>query len=217
MVEAMARMFERNVTAAGAQLRAPMTPDPARARRLVAFLAETLGGYAYGIIAADLCRAIARSLGADVATRLRTHAREAYPQLRTEASAELDAELIRELRHGRRDLASELIATLRIRLAVVTGQLAALVAGATRDVASEPQRNAVWIAQLAVELEHDDRLALEIATGWRHACAVIERRALEIDGSPRSRELWRTWARLAGHAEVQPPIERAGEYITRIG
>ena len=133
------------------------------------------------------------------------------------ASADLDAELTRELGHPRRDLATELVTTLRIRLAVVTGQLAALVAETTRDLEPEPQGNAVWIAQLAAELERDDRLALEIAAGWRHACSVIERRAPVIDGSPRARELWRTWARLAGGGEVRTPVERAGDYITRIG
>ena len=74
MVEAIARMFERNLTAAAAELHAPATREPARARRIAAFLAETLGGYAYGIVAADLCRTIARSLGAEVGTRLRTRA-----------------------------------------------------------------------------------------------------------------------------------------------
>jgi len=210
---AIARMFERNLAAATPGLAVPVTTEPARARRIVALLVETLGGYAFGLVAGELGRAVSTWFGAGPAGRVRGAARATAPHTHV-ASTFDDAKLALELVQPR-DLAGELVAALPVRLALVGEQLAELVDDATRALPSEPQALAALTSQLSTALERDDRLAVEILTGWRHACAVIERRAPDVEASPRARELWRTWSQLAGQLELEPAGER--DLVMRIG
>ncbi|HEY6034973.1 MAG TPA: hypothetical protein VIV58_11955, partial [Kofleriaceae bacterium] len=49
--DSITRMFERNLTAALPALVTAETLDSARGRRIAVRLVETLGGYAYGLVA----------------------------------------------------------------------------------------------------------------------------------------------------------------------
>ena len=54
MSDALARMFDRNVTTA--ILREPNTREVARARRIIGLFVETIGGFAFGTFAVKLAR-----------------------------------------------------------------------------------------------------------------------------------------------------------------
>lgn len=194
--DSITRMFERNLTAALPALVTAETLDSARGRRIAVRLVETLGGYAYGLVAAQVARAVLTWFGAEQAARVRAAARRAA-------------------RTAIADEPEELIPALRIRFGLLGERLAEVVDATLRALPAAPGQNAALANQLQIDLDRDDRLALEIATGWQYAAAVIERAPLPALGSPRARELWRIWSRLAGHREAAAASDR--DLILRIG
>ncbi len=211
--DAQLRMFHRNVDAAAATaLEEPRTTEPARARRTVALLVETLGGFAYGTAAGELVRAVSTWFGAERAGLVRA----ALPATRRfEAGAELDFQVTPP------PVSVEMIGLLRARLNVAGRDLAALQAA---TVAMLPTDNVRMSDAMFSELNRDsvftDRLEIEIRTGWAHACAAIERRRPTAqDISPRARNLWSTWSRLAGNPDPEPTrrADHSGGYIMRVG
>jgi len=212
--DAQLRMFHRNVDAAAARaLDEPRTTEPARARRIVALLVETLGGFAYGTAAGELVRAVSTWFGAERASLVRS----ALPS--TVQGFEADAELDFQLTPP--PVSVEMLGLLRARLNVAACDLAALQAA---TVAMSPTENLRMSDAMFSELNRDsvftDRLEIEIRTGWTHACAAIERRRPTIQNiSPRARNLWSTWSRLAGNPDPGPTRrpDYLNGYIVRVG
>jgi len=212
--DAQLRMFHRNLEAAAATvLDEPRTTEPARARRIIALLVETLGGFAYGTAAGELVRAVATWFGAESAGRIRamlpSTARHFAP----------DAEL--DLRLTPPPLSVELLGLLRARVNVTARDLAALHAATLAVLPAESSRMSdAMFSDLNRDSRFTDRLEIEVRNGWIHACAAIERRrprALEI--SPHARNLWSLWSRLAGNPESEPlrGPEHLNHYIVRVG
>ena len=62
--------------------------------------------------------------------------------------------------------------------------------------------------ELARTAHCDERLACEIALGWRCACAAIEHTPMpDVATSPRARDLWRIWSELVGLYKIATPSE----------
>jgi len=207
---AIAGMFERNLAGAVPSLASPTSPESARARRIVALFVETLGGYAYGTVAGQLAHGVTTWFGAAPGARVRAAVREAAPSVPPPPLGDI------ELASARVALVEEVDAALRIRFMLLAERLGELVERSLEALPPGVGQHAALTERLRSDLAHDDRLALEIMTGWSYACAVIERRPIAATGSPRARELWRTWARLAGHGEAPAQAEPAGDYIARI-
>lgn len=215
--DATARMFERNVDAAAPSLREPATIEVARARRISALLVETLGGYAFGTVAGQLVRATATWFGASEAGQLRA----AISASTTTPSRFDEAAVDAALAHAPVVLARELARDLRVRLHVAALDVNRLVAAAEALIPADRARTSgAMFSELKRDSVFEDRLSLEIATGWAHACAVIERAPIQLpEISPRARDLWQMWSRLAGHpipAAVRDPARMSG-YIARVG
>lgn len=215
--DAISRMFERNVDAAVPSLREPATIEVARARRISALLVETLGGYAFGTVAGQLVRATATWFGASEAGLLRAaiSASTTTPPRFDEAG--VDAALA----HAPAILARELARDLRVRLHAAALDVNRLVAAAEALVPADRARiSGAMFSELKRDSVFEDRLSLEIATGWAHACAVIERAPIQLpDISPRARDLWQMWSALVGRpmpAAVRDPARMSG-YIARVG
>ncbi len=215
--DAIARMFERNIVATTPSLREPTTNEVARARRISALLVETLGGYAFGTVAGQLVRATATWFGASEARRLRA----AVSASTTTPSHFDETQVDAALGHAPVVLARELVRDLRIRLRTAALDVNRLVAATEALVPADRARAlGAMFSELKRDSVFEDRLALEIATGWTHACAVIERAPIQLpDISPRARDLWQMWSRLAGRPSptaVRDPARMDG-YITRVG
>lgn len=215
---AIAKMFERNLEAVAAALAEPTTSEPARARHVVELLVETLGGFAYGVVAGQLSRAVAPWFGPDLAAFVRSHP---VPARRSSRNDNHDVRIARALAHAPLDLGHEFRVALQNRLAVVMRDLTLLVHTLGAKFPDDQRRmTEAMFSGLNRDSLFDDRLAREIATGWTYACAAIERRALEVAAaSPRARDLWQTWSRMAGAPQPQPardPVHSDG-YITRVG
>lgn len=215
---AIAKMFERNLEAVAAALEEPTTSEPARARHVVELLVETLGGFAYGIVAGQLSRAVAPWFGPALAASVRN---QPVPAHRPSRNDNHDVRIARALAHAPLDLGHEFKVALQNRLAVVMRDLTMLVhtLGANFPEGQARMVEAMF-SGLNKDSVFDDRLAREISTGWIYACAAIERRPVEaVSGSPRARDLWRTWTRMVGAPlgdAGRDPVHSDG-YITRVG
>ncbi|HET9988542.1 MAG TPA: hypothetical protein VFQ65_08475, partial [Kofleriaceae bacterium] len=194
---AVARMFERNVEAVAATLPEPQTTTPARARRVIELLVETLAGYAYGSVVGQLSRSVSSWFGAEYSLAVRA---APVPKRRRVRNENHDVRIARALAHAPLDLGHEFRVALQTRLGITARDVADLVFGLDAILPAGQTRMAgAMFSELNRDSVFDDRLALEIATGWEHASAAIERRpyaTLQI--SPRARELWQIWSRLAG-------------------
>jgi len=215
---AIAKMFERNLEAVAAALEEPTTSEPARARHVVELLVETLGGFAYGLVAGKLARSLAPWFGPDFATFVRDHPVAPHRRARNENH---DVRIARALAHAPLDLGHEFKIAIENRLAVVLRELTMLVHALGAILPEGQQRLAAGMfSDLNRDSLLEDRLAQEISIGWAHACAAIERRPVDgVTCPPRARDLWRTWSRLAGAPQPEPvrdPVRSDG-YITLVG
>ena len=210
-------MFERNIDAAATALREPATTEVARARRISALLVETLGGYAFGTVAGQLVRATTTWFGAEQAGLLRVAIASAPTPPRRFDEAVVDAALA----HAPVVLSRELVTGLRVRFAAAARDVKRLVAAAEASLPADRARTSgAMFSELKRDSVFDDRLSLEITTGWSYACSAIERVPfLSLGISPRARDLWQMWSRLAGSPVSDPtrnPARNDG-YIARVG
>jgi hypothetical protein len=86
--------------------------------------------------------------------------------------------------------------------------------------ADRSRTSGAMFSELKRDSVFEDRLSLEITTGWIYACAVIERAPAQApDISPRARDLWQMWSGLAGRPMPVPTRDpaRIGGYISRVG
>ena len=217
--QASLRMFHRNLEAAAATpLDEPHTTEPARARRIIALLVETLGGFAFGTAAGPVLRAVLTRYGAGCAGSLRAalspgpRAQDTDHLLLLDDEPALSTRMLARVRArvsvAARDLSGLQAATLAAITAIDSGS------SSTRGTGAEAMFGELHCASLV-----SDRLELELRTGWVHACAAIERRQpRESQSSPRARELWASWSRLAGNppAPGRAAVHREG-FITQIG
>jgi hypothetical protein len=212
--DAMLRMFHRNIEAAAATvLDEPRTNEPARARRIIALLVETLGGFAYGTAAGGLARAVSTRFGTEPAELVRSFL-PSEPRLP-------EPDLDRYLSATPRPLSVEMLAMLRARVGLAARDLETLAAATSKRLSAENGRLCdMMFTELNRDSVFDDRLEIELQTGWAHACAAIARhRPVVAAASPRARTLWTIWSRLAGNPELEPTRERAqlNGYIMRVG
>jgi hypothetical protein len=214
---AIAGMFERNVDAAVSSLREPATTEVARARRISALLVETLGGYAFGTVAGQLVRATATWFGATEAGLLRAAISATTTSPRRFDAASVDAVLA----HAPVVLAGELVTGLRARLAIAALDVKRLIAAAEAILPADRSRTSgAMFSELKQDSVFEDRLSLEITTGWIYASAVIEREPVRVPNiSARAQDLWQMWSRLAGRPVPVPARDpaRIGGYISRVG
>ena len=215
---AVARMFERNVEAVAATLPEPHTAAPARARRVIELLVETLAGYAYGSVVGQLSRSVSSWFGAEYSLFVRS---APVPKRRRVRNENHDVRIARALAHAPLDLGHEFKLALQTRLGVTARDVADLVLGLDAILPADQTRMAgAMFSELNRDSVFDDRLAIEIATGWEYASAAIERRPFAIlQISPRARDLWQTWSKLAGAPALEPardPVQSGG-FIALVG
>ncbi len=216
--DAIAAMYQRSIDEALAALDKPRCESSIEARRIVGLLVETIAGYAAGSTTRELARAVHAWFGAESAALV--HAAAPRPRTRR-ATTRDDVDVDDELARRPSRLLDELAAQLRARLAETARDLAALVDVVAARLPGERSRAAVaMFGELARTARYDDRLAQELAIGWRCACAAIEHTPMPvIDSSPRARDLWRIWSQLVGNpppSETRQPAERDG-YIALVG
>jgi hypothetical protein len=215
---AVARMFERNVEAVASTLPEPKTAAPARARRVSELLVETLAGFAYGTVVGQLSRAVSAWFGAEHSLYVRS---APVPKRRKVRNENHDVRIARALAHAPLDLGHEFKLALQTRLGVTARDVADLVLGLEAALPADRSRMAgAMFSELNRDSVFEDRLGVEISTGWEYACAAIERRpfaTLEI--SPRARDLWQTWARMVGAPvpEATRDSVLSGGYISLVG
>ncbi|MEP6860736.1 MAG: hypothetical protein ABJE66_08965 [Deltaproteobacteria bacterium] len=215
---AIARMFERNVEAVVGTLPEPKTIAPARARRVLELLVETLAGYAYGSVVGQLSRSVSTWFGAEYSLYVRS---APVPKRRRVRNENHDVRIARALAHAPLDLGHEFKVALQTRLGVTARDVADLVLGLGSTLPAEQQRMAgAMFSELNRDSVFDDRLAIEISTGWEYASAAIERRPFATrEISPRARDLWQTWSSMVGAPMPEParsPI-LSGGYIALVG
>lgn len=196
---AIARMFERSINAA--VLVEPVTAKRSRALRIIDLYVETMAGYAYGCVAGRFSRAVATWFGAEPAALIRAAAMGGGSSKKPETFDEqLAAPLA--LRH-------EAANRLRLRLGRVVRDVEHLVGAAGAILPTDRSRMVeAMFSELNKDSVFDDRIQLELQTGWKFARAAIE----EVPYSPtdlteRARNLWETWARMAGAPAAQPTRE----------
>ena len=216
---AVARMFERNVEAVCATLPEPGTTEPARARRVIELLVETVAGYAYGTVAAQLARAVSSWFGAEHSLYVRS---APVPKRWRTRNENHDVRIARALAHAPLDLGHEFEVALQARLGITARDVGELVLGLAAILPTEQERRAAaMFSALNRDSVFDDRLAIEISTGWAYASAVIERRhAAAAETSPRARDLWQAWAQMVGAPAPEPmrePVNPSGGYIALVG
>jgi len=215
-VAAIARMFERNVEAV--MLPEPTTGAPARARRVNELLVETLAGFAYGTVAAQLARAVSTWFGAEYSLYVRS---APLPKRRPSRNENHDVRIARALAHAPLDLGCELKVALQTRLVITSRDIADLVLGLVAILPTDQERMAgAMFSSLNRDSVFDDRLAIEISTGWAYARAAIERTIVPVvDASPRARDLWQKWSTLAGAPMPEPTRDSVhlGGYIALVG
>ena len=207
--DAMLRMFHRNIERV-TTLGEPRTTRPARARRITALLVETLGGFAYGTAAGQLERAVAVWFGPERKRVVRDAIQ--VPTHRVERVFELEPDP---------SFARDMLAALRTRTTVAARDLAALEAAVVAILPADHARLAdAMFSELNRDSVFDDRLEVEIQTGWTFACAAIERRPVQtLEISPRASNLWAMWSQLAGNPAAEPARspDHLNGYITRVG
>ena len=186
---AIAEMFERSIAEACGELAAPVTERPAAARRIVGLLVETIAGYAAGLVTRELAHAVHTWFGNETAALV--HA--AAPMPRTRRATTQDG-------FEERPLRDELVWRLRGRLAETAAELRTMIEVVAARLPGDRSRAATaMFGELARTARYDDRLACEIALGWRCACAAIEHTPMpDVATSPRARDLWRVWSELVG-------------------
>jgi len=215
---AIARMFERNVEAVAGTLPEPATVAPARARRVIELLVETLAGYAYGSVVGQLSRSVSTWFGAEYSLYVRS---APVPKRRKVRNENHDVRIARALAHAPLDLGHEFKVALQTRLGVTARDVADLVLGLGAALPADQGRMAgAMFSELNRDSVFDDRLGIEISTGWEYACAAIERRPFAtLQLSPRARDLWQTCSRMIGaplpEATRDPVL--SGGYISLVG
>jgi hypothetical protein len=199
----IATTFERVLADDVPTLHEPSADNPQRALQIVGLVAETIAGLAVGIVAGELERATRTWFDASTAAELRglfdasIGGRVARPVSSRRFLPDADL----------RPIVDELGIRLRPRLRYVAADLAYAI-----ERAYVRLRTPAMFAVLAEHSLLDERLRVELATGWACACAAIEGRPLPtIQGSARSRALWQAWSRLAGLERSVPDT-----YIARI-
>lgn len=216
--DAVARMFERNIETVCATLPEPKTTAPARARRVIELLVETVAGYGYGTVAAQLARAVASWFGAEHARYVRS---APVPRRWRTRNENHDVRIARALAHAPLDLGHEFKVALQARLGVTARDISELVLGLVAILPTDQERMAgAMFSALNRDSVFEDRLALEISTGWTYACAAIERRPQPlVEASPRARDLWQVWSQLVGAPVPEPRREPllSGGYIALVG
>jgi len=209
---AIAEMFERSIAEArGALARSREVPE---ARRIAALLVETIAGYAAGLTTRELARTVNAWYGASAAALV--HA--AAPEPRTRRVRTRDEGLDSPVAPNVRD---DFVDMLRARLAETAAELRAMIEVVAARLPGDRSRAATaMFGELARTARYDDRLAREIAIGWRCACAAIEHTPMpDVDGSPRARDLWRIWSELVGNpraSETRQGVQRDG-FIALVG
>jgi len=215
---AIARMFERNVEAVAGTLPEPATVAPARARRVIELLVETLAGYAYGSVVGQLSRSVSTWFGAEYSLYVRS---APVPKRRKVRNENHDVRIARALAHAPLDLGHEFKVALQTRLGVTARDISELVLGLVAILPTDQERMAgAMFSALNRDSVFEDRLALEISTGWTYACAAIERRPQPlVEASPRARDLWQIWSQLVGAPVPEPRREPllSGGYIALVG
>jgi len=189
---AIAEMFERSVAeACTALVVPPETERPAEARRIVGLLAETIAGYAAGLVTRELGHAVHTWFGAESAALV--HAAAPLPRTRAKTHEDFDA--------PEPTLREELVLRLRARLAETAAELRMMIEVVAARLPGDRTRAATaMFGELARTAQYDDRLAGEIALGWRCACAAIGHTPMpDVASSPRARDLWRIWSELVGN------------------
>jgi hypothetical protein len=216
--DAIAAMYQRSMTEALAKLREPRCERANEARRIVGLLVETIAGYAAGATTRELVRAVHAWFGAESAALV--HAAAPRPRTRRAPTRD-DIHVDDELARRPQRIVDLLAEQLHARLAETARDLAALVEVVAARLPGDRNRAAAaMFGELARTARYDDRLANEIALGWRCACAAIEHTPMPvIDSSPRARDLWQIWSELVGNpppSETRQPAERDG-YIALVG
>ncbi|HEY6032598.1 MAG TPA: hypothetical protein VIV58_00025 [Kofleriaceae bacterium] len=216
--DAIARMFERNVETVCATLAEPTTSAPARARRVIELLVETVAGYAYGTVAAQLARAVSSWFVAEHSLYVRS---APVPRRQRARNENHDVRIARALAHAPLDLGHEFKVALQTRLGITARDVGELVLGLVAILPTDQERMAAaMFSALNRDSVFEDRLALEISTGWIYACAAIERGPQPaVEASPRARDLWRIWSQMVGAPTPQPSREPilSGGYIALVG
>ncbi|MFT3693159.1 MAG: hypothetical protein QM831_08460 [Kofleriaceae bacterium] len=196
---AIARMFERNINAA--VLVEPVTQKRARALRIVDLYVETIAGYAYGCVAGRFARSVQSWFGAEPAALIRA---AAMSHSSTKKPESLDEQLAAPLA-----LRHEAAQKLTSRLGRVVRDLENLVGAAGAILPTDRSRTTeAMFSELNKDSVFDDRIQIEIQTGWKFARAAIE----EVPYTPsdlteRARNLWETWSKMAGTPIAQPTRE----------
>lgn len=206
--------FERILVAHGPALTEPAQAQPARARRLLGVLIETLAGVAVGFAVGRVVTSIGRELGAqmretvarqlDTKLWLPTAPRRAPPHLLAD--------------DGPRLLTADLVAILQPRLCREVAGSQALVA-AIRDIVVRlaPDRAAAFDAMLD-RLAGDELAAFgfgeHLHVGWQAFCAALTGASMvDTIGASQVQATWRTWRDHA--APVNEPREEG--FILRVG
>ena len=211
---AIAAMFERSIAEARPSLREPQREHgTAHAYRVVEMLVETLAGFAVGIVARDVARAVNAWFGAEAGA----HVHAAIPAPKRVRRASTADEIIDAPIKLMRDEFGE---QLRDRFAQTAREIGATIDDVAARLPGERNRAAVaMFGELARGAEYDDRVTRELTIGWACACAAIEHTPMpSIDTSPRSRDLWRIWSELAGNpspSESRQGAQREG-YIALV-
>jgi hypothetical protein len=199
-VASIAAAFEHVVTEGVPALREPRPRETAHAVRTVELVAETIAGFAIGVVTGELVRGVRTWFGDELARAVRVIA-AAAPARRVFGIA--PARFLDDA--DDRPLVDELGTRLQPRLRVAVADARAIV---ERAIAALPEARArttvAMIERLTAESLARERIGDELAHGWTYACAVIEGAPLPEHGNARSRELWRAWCGLAGAVEKRP-------------
>ena len=190
-------MFEDTVARVLPELCDPRAFDSERVDKLIGTVVETAVGFAVGLAAGELVRAIDVWLGADIADGVRTAIQHAPCNTDHSVPAFTSATVVADLE-----------ARLRFRLRIAAGELRSLFDHALRSVPAG--REQAVVAALAMARHGSllgERFGSAITQGWQFACAAIDGTQPPVleRGSP-SHALWQRWSRLA-RIEVTPTLE----------
>lgn len=213
-VDATFERFERALAALAPQLAEPRVTDPARARRRLDLLVETLTGIAIGAavgaVAARLRRGGGAEVRAAVEARLAVIARQRPPAALV-AVGDDDGALARAFPR-----------LLWPRLCAAVGVTRTCVRELEDDVRRVAPAQPGAVAQVLAVLAADDASALafadHLAIGWATFAAVVAGTAPPVvpDDARHARcaATWRAWTRqLAGARAVVAPAMSHGEIV----
>jgi hypothetical protein len=179
-----------------AQLTELHVDDVERALRLTALLVEALEGFAYGCVMGHISLVIARWFG-DAKGRAVKQRLRRFIALRRDVHAD-DGATLRE--HLQRQLCAR-VAHLPVRPMVHD----------TLDYISQPHVLAIAFDAARRDTLHVERLTYEVAIGWQHLRACLERAPV-----PTVSPLWAEWQRRALRLPPAPDVA-SHDYILRIG